>query len=75
MKETWTADLEITENAEYNTAVAVYIPMDLAKESAFPFKYNDEVVVRIDQKNKRLIIEKSGEPEHEARKDSGRKAP
>ncbi len=53
----------------------MYIPTDVAKDSAFPFMYDDEVVVRIDRKNKRLIIEKSEGPEHEASKDSGQKAP
>jgi len=63
-----------TSKGKHYDAVFVYIPTDVAKDSAFPFKYDDEVVIRIDQKDKRLIIEKSGEPEHEAREDSGRKA-
>ncbi|GEM_PF-2079763 len=40
-------------------AVFVYIPTDVLKDSAFPFKYDDDVIVKIDQKNNRLIIEKA----------------
>lgn len=36
----------------------VYIPREVAKDSAFPFKTNDKVKVKIDIENKRLIIEK-----------------
>ncbi len=34
----------------------VYIPTSVAKDSAFPFKPGEEVIVRID--GKRLVIEK-----------------
>lgn len=37
----------------------VYIPSEIARDSAFPFKHGDDVMVRIDAKNKRLIIEKA----------------
>jgi hypothetical protein len=37
----------------------VYIPREVSKDSAFPFKPNDKVKVKIDTQNKRLIIEKS----------------
>jgi len=36
----------------------VYIPSEVARDSAFPFKHEDEVTVKIDAKNNRLIIEK-----------------
>jgi hypothetical protein len=36
----------------------VYIPTEVAKDSAFPFKPDDKVKVRIDVANNRLIIEK-----------------
>jgi hypothetical protein len=36
----------------------VYIPTEVAKDSAFPFKANDKVKVRIDVENNRLIIER-----------------
>lgn len=35
----------------------IYIPSDVTKDSAFPFRSDDEVKVRIDKN--RLIIEKS----------------
>jgi len=34
----------------------IYIPASLAKDSAFPFKKGDVVVIRIDRKNGRLQI-------------------
>lgn len=39
----------------------VYIPSEVARDSNFPFKHGDEVVVKIDPENKQLIIKKSGE--------------
>ncbi len=36
----------------------VYVPTEVAKDSAFPFKSDEKVRVKIDVKNKRLIIEK-----------------
>lgn len=38
----------------------VYIPSEVARDSAFPFEHGDEVLVKIDAKNKRLIVERSG---------------
>ena len=38
----------ITSKGKHYDAVFVYIPTDVAKDSAFPFKYDDEVVIRID---------------------------
>ena len=40
----------------------VYIPRLLAADSAFPFKPNEKVIIRIDKDNQRLIIEKL--PQH-----------
>ena len=37
----------------------IYVPTELARDSSFPFKVRDNVKMRIDQKNKRLIIEKT----------------
>jgi len=34
------------------------IPPDIARDSQFPFKPDEEVIVRIDPEFKRLIIEK-----------------
>ncbi|XES78471.1 MAG: hypothetical protein ACBZ72_06250 [Candidatus Bathyarchaeia archaeon] len=36
----------------------IYIPAELSKDSAFPFKADEKVKIKIDVKNKRLIIEK-----------------
>jgi hypothetical protein len=36
----------------------IYIPTDVAKDSAFPFKVDETIKIRIDPQNKRLIIEK-----------------
>jgi len=36
----------------------VYIPREISKDSAFPFKANQKLKVRIDVENKRLVIEK-----------------
>ncbi len=44
----------------YN-AIFVYVPQDVAKDSLFPFKPDEDVVVRIDVRNKRLVIEKAGD--------------
>lgn len=38
----------------------VYIPTDVAKDSAFPFRVGEEVQVSIDSKHKRLVVDKSG---------------
>ncbi|MCL5876824.1 MAG: hypothetical protein M1540_03325 [Candidatus Bathyarchaeota archaeon] len=36
----------------------IYIPTDLARDSAFPFEKDERLKLRIDPQNKRLIIEK-----------------
>jgi len=37
----------------------IYIPTDLAHDSAFPFKKDEKLKLRIDPQNNRLIIEKT----------------
>jgi len=41
---------------DYTTYIR--IPAQLLKDSQFPFSKDDELVIRIDPKGKRLIIEK-----------------
>jgi hypothetical protein len=36
----------------------IYIPTDLAKDSAFPFQPNEKIKIKIDPTNKKLTIEK-----------------
>ena len=36
----------------------VYVPIEVARDSAFPFKANERVKVKIDVENRRVIIEK-----------------
>ena len=36
----------------------IYIPTEVARDSSFPFKEREEVKVRIDVENNRLIIER-----------------
>ena len=37
----------------------IYVPIEVARDSAFPFKANERVKVKIDIDNKRLLIEKT----------------
>jgi hypothetical protein len=37
----------------------VYVPIEIARDSAFPFKANEKVKVKIDLENKRLLVEKA----------------
>ncbi len=37
----------------------IYIPTDIARDSSYPFKIRETVKIIIDQRNKRLIIEKT----------------
>jgi hypothetical protein len=37
----------------------IYIPIEVARDSAFPFKAQEKVKVRIDVEKKQLVIEKS----------------
>lgn len=36
----------------------IYIPADIVKDSAYPFKLKDDVSIELDPLNKRLIITK-----------------
>jgi len=36
----------------------IYVPTDVARDSLFPFKEKEVVLIRIDAEGKRLIIEK-----------------
>lgn len=37
----------------------IYVPAEVARDGTFPFKPQDEVIVRIDKERKRLLIEKA----------------
>ena len=37
----------------------VYIPTEIARDGLFPFKEGDEVLVKVDAKQKRVMIEKT----------------
>jgi hypothetical protein len=37
----------------------IYVPIEVARDSAFPFEQNEKVHVKIDRETKRLIIEKA----------------
>jgi len=37
----------------------IYVPVEVARDSAFPFKTNDLLTVRVDKGKNRLIVEKS----------------
>ncbi|MBS7656120.1 hypothetical protein KEJ50_06455 [Candidatus Bathyarchaeota archaeon] len=39
----------------------IYIPADVVKDSSFPFKPNEEVIIKID--GKKLVIEKKDRDE------------
>jgi len=36
----------------------IYVPIEVARDSAFPFKANEKVKVKINPENKQLMIEK-----------------
>jgi hypothetical protein len=36
----------------------IYVPIEVARDTAFPFKAKEPIKVKIDIENKRLIIEK-----------------
>ena len=36
----------------------IYMPTEVARDSAFPFKPDDKIKIKIDPQNKRLTIEK-----------------
>jgi hypothetical protein len=37
----------------------VYIPTEIARDGLFPFKAGDEILVKVDPKLKRLVLERS----------------
>jgi hypothetical protein len=37
----------------------VYIPTEIARDGLFPFKAGDEILVKVDPRNRRLILERS----------------
>ncbi len=37
----------------------LYLPVDVARDERFPFKADEKVMIRIDEANKRLIVEKA----------------
>lgn len=37
----------------------IYVPAEVARGGTFPFKLQDEVIVRIDREKNRLFIEKA----------------
>jgi hypothetical protein len=41
----------------------IYIPADVVKDSSFPFKPNEKVIIKID--GEKLIIEKEGKAKDE----------
>lgn len=47
----------------------VYVPVNVAEDTAFPFKVGDEVEIVIDLEHKRLVIEKaSAQSKNESKK-------
>jgi hypothetical protein len=36
----------------------IYLPVEVARDSRFPFEEDEKLLIKIDVKNKRLIIEK-----------------
>jgi hypothetical protein len=41
------------------TRTVIYVPVDVARDSSFPFSDDAKVVVTIDQENHRLIVEEA----------------
>lgn len=48
----------VTANKEYDRFF-IYVPVEVARDSAFPFKTNEVVTVKIDAEKKRLLVEKA----------------
>jgi hypothetical protein len=36
----------------------IYVPIEVARDTAFPFKTNEKLKIKIDVENRRLIIDK-----------------
>ena len=49
---------ETTITREGRSGAKIYIPADIVKDSQFPFKIGEKVLLRIDVENNRLIVEK-----------------
>ncbi|MHA1722512.1 MAG: hypothetical protein ACTSXW_05475 [Candidatus Baldrarchaeia archaeon] len=49
---------ETTITKEGRSGAKIYIPADIVKDSQFPFKIGEKVLLKIDTENNRLIIEK-----------------
>jgi hypothetical protein len=47
-----------TANKEYDRFF-IYVPVEVARDSAFPFKTNEIVAVKIDAEKRRLLVEKA----------------
>lgn len=46
-----------TANKDYDRFF-IYVPVEVARDSAFPFKPEDKVTVRIDKAKNKLVVEK-----------------
>jgi len=51
----------------HNSRHSINLPSDLVRDSAFPFKVNDRLIIKIE--NDKLIIEKACMGEESIRKD------
>lgn len=49
---------ETTITREGRSGAKIYIPSDIVKDSQFPFKIGEKVLLKIDVENNRLIVEK-----------------
>lgn len=47
----------VVKGKKYDTYF-IYVPSDLKNDPRFPFERDDEILLRIDPDNKRLVIEK-----------------
>lgn len=46
-------------NSFARTIRPIYVPVEVARDSAFPFKSNEFVTVKVDKGKSRLIVEKT----------------
>lgn len=46
-----------TANKDYDRFF-IYVPVEVARDSAFPFEADEPVVIKVDADRKRLIVEK-----------------
>ena len=47
-----------TANKDYDRFF-IYVPVEVARDSAFPFKSNELVMVKVDKGKQRIVVEKS----------------